>query len=517
MFPSIRQSMAFLHTWAGLLAGWVLFVVFCSGTAAYFNGEISRWMRPELGNVSDPLRAMASAEALLKQKMPDGHYWFVGLPGGRSNATHVYWEAMPATPDETEGEEGNRTLDGTGADTMVRDTEGGDFLYRFHFDLRYMPAVVARWIVGACAMFMLVAIISGIITHKKIFADFFMLRFGKGQRSWLDAHNAASVLALPFHLMITYTGLASLMFLYMPWGIDARYDEPETFYSEAWDSPAHLDHQGRPAPLVPVTPLVERARPFLGGEAPAYVFVEHPGDISAVVEISTRGSDGLSSARRSVIFDGTTGTILHAGTPGGGAAETLAVMIGLHAGRYADTGLRWLYFLSGLGGTAMVATGLLLWTAKRRRKTDAPAFGFRLVEALNIATITGLPAGIAAYLLANRLLPLAMTERAEAEILALFVTWALALFLALVRPARRAWGEGLGLAALAFLSVPAVNALTTSRGLAASLAAGDGAFIGVDLTTALIGAGFAFAARRAVQPRAAARTSRRVPSAAAQP
>src|SRR3546814_3592298 len=70
-------------------------------------------------------------------------------------------------------------------------------------------------------MFMLVAIVSGVITHKKIFVDFFTFRWGKGQRSWLDAHNALSVFGLPFHLMITYTGLVTLMALYMPWGQQA--------------------------------------------------------------------------------------------------------------------------------------------------------------------------------------------------------------------------------------------------------------------------------------------------------
>ena len=60
------------------------------------------------------------------------------------------------------------------------------------------------------ALLMLVAILSGIVTHKKIFRDFFTLRRGKGQRSWLDGHNATAVLALPFHLMITYTGLVTL-------------------------------------------------------------------------------------------------------------------------------------------------------------------------------------------------------------------------------------------------------------------------------------------------------------------
>jgi hypothetical protein len=63
---------------------------------------------------------------------------------------------------------------------------------------------------------MLVAIVSGVITHRRIFADFFTFRRNKGQRSWLDAHNATAVLALPFHLMITYTGLITLMFMIMP-------------------------------------------------------------------------------------------------------------------------------------------------------------------------------------------------------------------------------------------------------------------------------------------------------------
>src|SRR3546814_5066259 len=105
----------------------------------------------------------------------------------------------------------------------ARDTPGGFFLYRFHFDLHYIPVLWARYLVGAAAMFMLIAILSGIVTHKKIFADFFMLRFGKGQRSWLDAHNVAAVFALPFHLMITYTGLVTLAVMYMPWGIAANY------------------------------------------------------------------------------------------------------------------------------------------------------------------------------------------------------------------------------------------------------------------------------------------------------
>ena len=33
MRQGFRQSMAWLHTWAGLVTGWVMFAVFVTGTA----------------------------------------------------------------------------------------------------------------------------------------------------------------------------------------------------------------------------------------------------------------------------------------------------------------------------------------------------------------------------------------------------------------------------------------------------------------------------------------------------
>lgn len=78
------------------------------------------------------------------------------------------------------------------------------------------PRDLGIWTIGLAAMAMLVALISGIVIHKKFFKDFFTFRPAKGQRSWLDAHNATAVLVLPFHLMITYTGLVIFYLIYMP-------------------------------------------------------------------------------------------------------------------------------------------------------------------------------------------------------------------------------------------------------------------------------------------------------------
>lgn len=90
--------------------------------------------------------------------------------------------------------------------------------YRMLYALHYIPYDWGIRIVGICTMFMFVAIISGIITHKKIFKDFFTFRPAKGQRSWLDAHNVISVIALPFYIMITYSGLIFFANAYMPLG-----------------------------------------------------------------------------------------------------------------------------------------------------------------------------------------------------------------------------------------------------------------------------------------------------------
>src|SRR5690606_16622491 len=130
--------------------------------------------------------------ASLRSLAPDSAQWGISLPDARNNTVSAFWRG-----------EGRRcesaTIDpATAQPISVRETVGGEFFYRFHFQLHYLPVLWGRWVAGLCAMFMLVAIISGVITHKKIFIDFFTFRWGKGQRSWLDAHNAFSVLGLPF-------------------------------------------------------------------------------------------------------------------------------------------------------------------------------------------------------------------------------------------------------------------------------------------------------------------------------
>jgi len=107
-----------------------------------------------------------------------------------------------------------------------------------------------------------------------------------------------------------------------------------------------------------------------------------------------------------------------------------------------------------MAGTAMVATGLVLWTVKRRAKLPDPArpyFGFRLVERLNVAFVAGMPLAMSAFLWANRLLPHDMADRAAWEIHTMFIVWAVALLHACFVSPRKAWSIQFALAGVSLV------------------------------------------------------------------
>ncbi|WP_244206774.1 PepSY-associated TM helix domain-containing protein [Caballeronia pedi] len=481
--------MSDLHTWAGLLAGWILYAMFLTGTVSYFKDETSQWMRPEQPHqrdMADPALVAQRVTATLGKIAAGSSQWSFELPGERTSVIDSFWRTPGAAT-------GKRTFEQasfdpvTGQRTSARKTLGGEFFYRFHFQFYYMPVLWGRWLAGLCAMFMLVAIVSGVITHKKIFVDFFTFRWGKGQRSWLDAHNALSVFGLPFHAMITYTGLVTLMAMYMPWGAQTAFRTPVerhamTSQLSAFIQPGKPD--GKTAPLAPVDAMVREAEARWGRDRIGRVTITNPGDITARVAVSRGEASRVSMSPQYMLFDGVTGKLIEVKDRVGGAAETRGVLYALHLGRFSDLQLRWLYFIVSLAGTAMVGTGLVMWTVKRRQKLPDPAlphFGFRLVERLNIASIAGLSVAMTGFLWGNRLLPSGIAARDEAEINVFFAVWGATLLYAFVRPARRAWIELLWLATALLALLPVLNAMTTERPLWRSIAQGDWVFAGFDL------------------------------------
>ncbi|KAA0180970.1 PepSY domain-containing protein [Cupriavidus gilardii] len=509
--------MSDLHTWAGLLVGWILYAMFLTGTVSYFKDEISQWMRPELAHqleVPDPAAAAQRVADTLATVAAGSPLWGMEMPTDRHNVVSAFWRTVGAPPGKRTF--GSGTFDpATGQKVAARATHGGEFFYRFHFQFHYMPVLWGRWLAGFCAMFMLVAIVSGVITHKKIFVDFFTFRWGKGQRSWLDAHNALSVFGLPFHLMITYTGLVTLMAMYMPWGQQAAFKTPaerQQLTAQLNASPPPGKPSGIPAKLAPIDDMVRQAQARWGQHNISRVTIAHAGDASARVTVLRGEAARVSMSPQYLVFNGATGKLLETRDSVGPAAEVRGVMYALHLGRFSDLQLRWLYFIVSLAGTAMVGTGLVMWTVKRRQKLpdpERPYFGFWLVERLNIAAIAGLSVAMTAMLWGNRLLPAELAARGAWEIHLFFIAWAATLLVALMRPAKKAWIELLWLGAALLALLPVLNALTTDRGLWRSVADGDWVFAGFDLMMWAFAALHAMLALRTARHRPRIKPARR--------
>jgi len=473
-----RQSMAWLHTWAGLILGWILFAMFLTGTASYFKPEISHWMQPELP-ASTVSHAVAAENAVkyLRTAAPESARWFIQLPG-REDALRVTW-AKPAGGFEV------RMLDpATGDAVTARETRGGNFFYRFHFELN-MPPRTGRWVAGIAAMVMFVTIISGIITHRHFFKDFFTFRPRKAaQRSWLDGHNVLAVLALPYHLIITYTGIVTLMFLYLPWGADVMYGgNRQALSAEIFSIPTTPPPAKQPAQLTALGPVIAETNARWPGMPAGLITISAPNDVNAMIQMTRFSDDVVAHDRYTLQFHGVTGAFITELSNDKPVSQIRQVLYGLHLGRFGGYDVRGLLFFCGLMGTAMVGTGLVLWAIKRRQRaeTRAARFGVALVERLNVATVLGLPIAMAGFLLSNRLLPTIMANRADMEVwIGFFGTWIVAALYALWRRPAETWQVLLVVATAIWAAVPLAGWLTTglhAPGFDAALLVVAGSFL----------------------------------------
>lgn len=556
-----RQSMSWLHTWASLILGWLLYAIFLTGTLSFFKNEITVWMTPEVHQsvpASSQIQQTQVALNYLQQNHPNAGAWNILLPNTRQNATLVTVREQGEDPRARRGGKQIYIDSATGEVLKPRETRGGSFLYRFHFELYGMPRIWTRWFVGIATLLMLVAIISGVITHKKIFKDFFTFRSGKGQRSWLDAHNATAVFALPFHIMITFSGLLLLLFTIMPWGIERIYDNRGQFLQEQnralveekkseqannqnersepsgnperaakSESPTqggiqqargnHADQQNRSegrgerkkrydklavaSPLTELAPIVTAVQKEWKTNPISTISIIAPNTDQAKIEL--RALHGESVAYRNVYaskqFDGVSGKDL---TDESAKLKNPSVPMGiynvvttLHEARGVDLALRWLLFISGIVGTLMVATGLILWCVKRapqQQKQGYKSFGYRTVEVTNIAAIIGLPIACAAFFYANRFIPTSMEMRSNWEIRSFFIVWLITFIYPMFRTHRQAWLELLAVASALYALLPIVNFMTGGQPLWNTVAHGQWMIASFDIAMWLLAVLFAY-------------------------
>ncbi len=524
MKSAFRASMAWLHRWAGIIFSALMYFIFVTGTTGFFHFEMDRWMEPErplamhwthddlLSTESDRYTAYTDqgeiklstrtlielgTERLQQKAHPESTWWGMILPTARNGNFWVEWQP-PKGPDGERPEREAEYLDFRNGEPQwiqPRETGGGMALYRLHWRLHYLPDTLAYWIVGLCTLLMLVGLVSGVIIHRRIFREFFTLRLFRRARSWLDLHNLSSVLALPFQIMIVYSGLIFFAVTFMEPIVTARYGDEgtRTFYEEAFPEAEAEAKAGEKAEGVAIAPLLEQAQEETGRRI-EQMYLLHPGDKNARLSfyLPERSPGHYEGKPHKILYRASTGERLDGGAQQyGGAASVEKTLIALHEGLFADWPLRWLYILCSLLGIIMIATGALYFVKKR---TASRPGAYANVERFYAAVILGLPLAIAVYFFSNRLIPAGVEGRADWEMHSLFFAWLLSGVFAWLRPRTSLWRELLALNALGWGLLPLINALTSDRHLGISLTAGDWVLAGFDLTTLALAASFALMA-----------------------
>jgi len=483
MERTFAKSMAWLHTWAGVVLGSLLFAIFWMGALSVFDREIDRWMMPKTRLASRPDVSLDQLARAVHSAVPaQASYWRVDLPTDRvpvlrfsyrdSGGKVIARQLDPATyefiPDQ-----------GTAA--------GTGFIFPFHYSLHLKWKDLGKWFVGLAAMTMLVLLVSGVVTHKKIFAQFFTFRPRKGlQRCSLDLHSLAGVIGLPFHFAVTLSGLIIFITFYFPqahWGAYGSGKEAKAAYTTEAQGRFTRPKANTPGTLASLGAMASQAEREWAGGKPYFVRVWHPGDANSYVELRRSYARDITMNLDQIYFDAASGEVLH-------RFEAAAVMkvqrfvSGLHFIQFDHWTLRWLYFLAGLSGCLMIATGFLVWLEARRvQHAKKGLAGVRVVEGLTVGSVTGIIIATLAFFAGNRLLPpgtgFAGQERSALEIWTFYLVWVACFIHAWWRPAA-AWREQAWTICVIALACVLLNSVTTGDHLIRTVPSRMWAVAGMD-------------------------------------
>lgn len=466
--------MTWLHTWFGLVLGFVLMICFFFGALAVFDREIDRWAIPESRFDPQPMPSFDNLMLpILKQVQPDAKDYASNMPGMHDDSKGSmtprlelpiteYWAytthrdpllAMgvgfevpyPKDPDAENHIYGRVTIDPRSGAQISDDALkiGSRWFYPMHYKLHFEWLDLGYWIVGLAGFTMLIALVSGVVMHRKLFKEFFTFRPHKQTlRSTLDLHNMTGVIALPFHFFFAITGLIIFAsWLYYPNAdtllepLSKQHEINEAAVTGLPAKPAGIE-----APLASVDAMVAEAKRRWAARDMAgdvgYLTVTHVGDVNGYVSVYRAGRDRVAMLGEGIHFKASTGEVIREDPPPSMVAAINEFLTGLHLAHFEHWTLRWLYVLGGLLGCVCIATGFIFFVEKRKDKhAKLGSLGCRLVDALAVTTVTGMLIACIFMLLVNRLLPAETANKGDMEIWLFWIAWAAALIHALWRSA----------------------------------------------------------------------------------
>lgn len=416
--------MIWLHTYAALCSGWLLFIVFLTGTLSYYNTEITHWISGNqiVQNTAQKVLLQHGIEKL-QQQAPKANTWQIKLPTERGGLFSLSYrqgdkrEQIYINPNDLKEYEPIAT-------------NGGNFFRTFHYSLS-LNQWGGRYFTGIAAMLMLIGIFTGIYTHRRFFKDFFTLRTSSWEKYLKDLHALMGIVTIPFCLVICLSALFIYINLYLPNAIDHHFEsyrhldkEVSTRYSTIISS-KNINND-----IIQLNSIWNKLEQQWGmNTLISSVNVDLPNNENSRIIFHKLTDNNLSNKSISIAFN-KSAELLPQMEEERTARKIRRIFYGLHEAHFAEPTLRFMLFFLGLISSFLIASGMVIWLQKRQLKKKKISYLF--LGKMNIAVLYGLPLAIGCYFLSSRL-PINLTiPLQEFELKAFFTSWLLSLLFCLV-------------------------------------------------------------------------------------
>lgn len=367
---TVKKSLS-AHRNVALATAGLLYLTCLTGALTVFFEEFQRWEQPNIEEYTDytPAQIDTAIEEFQQRVNSTPETLWVVLPT----------EAVPRMHISGDGQEWFINKDGSLSAPPLE--VWTTMLTKLHVQL-HLPENIGLILVGILGVLLFSLILSGLLSHPNIFKDAFRWRRGRQVLTQVDLHNRLSIWALPFYLMISFTGaFIGLLGLYSFFISAAFYDnDTEALLHDVYGGDPEISEVSGnlniDAALQTLSSIAPQADPI-------YLAIQNINTDKQYLEIAATLPQRLiySEIYR---FNADGSFINHQQFSDGAVGQQIAYSVyRLHFGHYAGQWVKIIYGILGLALSVICASGINIWLARRKHESS--------LNDLWVATVWGLP------------------------------------------------------------------------------------------------------------------------------
>ncbi|MEM6526094.1 MAG: PepSY-associated TM helix domain-containing protein [Bacteroidota bacterium] len=422
------------HTVAGIVISFALFVIFYAGAFSLFKHELAQWENQTLRQgyqedfpIEKGLRKVDSLYAIDRDQQ-----LFIKLPTELNPLITISGTSQKTTADST-GNDFFQVHIGPSLEVIHKDdsqTTVGTTLYHLHY-FRQL-GLAGQFISGLIGLFFLFAIISGVLIHwTKLLTRFYaFIKEGAWKTIWTNAHTVLGILGLPFQIMYAVTGafFGIVAIAFLPYLIFGDFDLNEAEKEISIYKKIQLDENASDYEHLDIGTLYQKVKEAYPSFTVKSVVMNHYGKEDAIANWYIEDYKGVSS-RGTIAMYMKDGIILDEYTVFPYEKSYIQHVYNyshaLHFGTFGGYLIRVLFFILSLLTCFMIISGVMIWrTARDNKKYTLKQRRFHHnVTKWYLAICLSMFPAFAILFVANKLVPMAMTNRIDMVNSIFFLSW----------------------------------------------------------------------------------------------